>query len=202
MTTAINYQTLSQELNTTAKRVETILSTLFGDFEATAEQVKPHVEAVLKLVKSNGLTVVDACNHYRLEVQKQQQQQSGKTAAKPGDKTGQGSVGALLEQDRKATKALSQKRYAAIIRESNTLLANWLTNGLPDDELSTELEDSIFDSSDAVLDALTEAIDITGEYSYPQALKPSTPSIAALLLPSQHAPTNGNGQNSNGKHSK
>ncbi|MGL5195377.1 MAG: hypothetical protein ACRC8Y_17485 [Chroococcales cyanobacterium] len=196
MTTAINYQTLSQELNTTAKRVETILSTLFGDFEATAEQVKPHVEAVLKLVKSNGLTVVDACNHYRLEVQKQQQQQTSKSTPKPSDKPGKGSLNHLLESDRGATKKLTQKRYTALIRESNEMLSDWLTNGLPEGELGEDLENAIFDSSDDVLDALTECIDVTGSYRHPQALAPSGNSIAHLLLPSQSEPTNGNG---NGK---
>lgn len=200
MNATINYNNLATELGTTAKRVETILRTLFGDFEATQEQVTPHVKAVLELIKSKGLTVPDACDTYRLEVQKQQQQTS-KSSSKPGDKPGKGSLSHLLESDRSATLKLTQKRYTALIKESNNLLADWLTNGLPEGELDDELENSIFDSSDDVLDALTSVIDITGTYQHPQALKPSGNSIAALLLPSQESPTtvttNGNG---NGKH--
>jgi hypothetical protein len=199
MTTAINYQTLSQELNTTAKRVETIFSTLFGDFEATEEQVKPHVKAVLDLVKSKGLTVPDACDTYRLEVQKKQQQQGSKSSFKTPDKPGEGSLTAILENDRKTTKKLAVKRYTAIVTESNKLLARMLTEGITEEDFTEELENAIFDSSDLVLDAMTECIDITGEYSYPQALKPSERSIAHLLMPSQEKPTPSI-STSNGKH--
>ncbi|MCT7970106.1 hypothetical protein NG799_27715 [Laspinema sp. D1] len=199
MNATINYNNLATELNTTAKRVETILNTLFGDFEATQEQVTPHVKAVLELMKSKGLTVPDACNTYRLEVQKQQQQQTAKSTAK-GDKPGKGSLNHLLESDRAATLKLTQKRYTALIKESNGLLADWLQNGLPEGELGEDLENAIFDSSDDVLDALTSVIDVTGTYQHPQALKPSGNSIAHLLLPSAASPTtstsNGNG---NGK---
>jgi hypothetical protein len=200
MTTAINYNNLATELNTTPKRVETILNTLFGDFEATQEQVTPHVKAVLELIKTKSLTVPDACNTYRLEVQKTQQQQAPQTTAK-GDKPGKGSLNHLLESDRSATLKLTQKRYTALIKESNNLLADWLSNGLPEGQLDEELENSIFDSSDDVLDALTSVIDVTGTYQHPQALKPSGNSIAHLLLPSQEKPTtsttNGNGKTSN-----
>lgn len=175
---------LSNKLGATAKRVQTIYSRLFGEIEVSPEVAEPHVQEILTRIKKQNLTVFEACDAYKLEVTKQHQQ-SPPNAAKTSDKPGQGSVSALLESDRKATRKLSQKRYAAIVRESNELLADWLTNGLPEDELSDELEGAIFDSDDAVLDALTEVIDGTGCYSYPKALigTPS-PSIAALLMPS------------------
>lgn len=201
MNATINYNNLASEFGTTPKRIETILNTLFGDFEATAEQVTPHVKAVLELIKTKSLTVPDACNTYRLEVQKKQQQQGSKTTAKTSDKPGEGSLTAILENDRKTTKKLAVKRYTAIVTESNKLLARMLTEGITEEDFTEELENAIFDSSDLVLDAMTECIDITGNYSYPQALKPSGNSIAALLLPSPSEPTP-NTTNGNGKHSK
>jgi hypothetical protein len=197
-TTAINFQSLSQELKVTPKRIQTIITRLFGDFEVTTEQAKPHIEAVITKIKTSNLTVFEAVDAYKLEVAKQQQQSTQPTA-KTSDKPGKGSLSALLESDRSATKKLSQKRYGAIIQESNKLLAEWLKNGIPDDELSDELEESIFDSDDAVLDVLSEVIDSTGSYSYPLALKPSGNSIAHLLLPSAASPTS-NTTNGNGKH--
>lgn len=191
-TTAINFNQLSTELNATAKRLSTIYSRLFGDLEISVDVAKPHLKAVLDIIKKENKTPFDACDQYKLEVQKTNQKTTQPTA-KGSNTPGNGSVAALLESDRKATRKLSQKRYAAIVRESNELLASWLTNGLPDDELSDELEDAIFDSDDLVLDALSEVIDSTGTYSYPKALSPSGNSIAALLLPSQESHINGNG---------
>lgn len=197
MTTAINFNQLSSDLGATPKRLQTIYSKLFGDLEVTTEVAKPHVEAVLNRIKTHGETLAMAVDSYKLEITKQHQSNQP-NAAKTSDKPGKGSVSALLESDRSATRKLTQKRFTAIVRESNELLADWLTNGLPDDELSSELEGAIFDSDDMVLDALTEVIDGQGAYSYPKALI-GTPSqsIAALLMPSpieRTADTNGNGK--------
>jgi hypothetical protein len=198
MSTPQTFTQLSNKLGATQKRVQTIYSRLFGDIEVAADVAEPHIQEVLKRIKKDGLTVFDACDAYKLEVTKQHQPQST-TTAKASNTPGNGSVSALLESDRKATRKLSQKRYAAIVRESNSLLADWLSNGLPDEELSDELEGAIFDSDDLVLDALSEVIDSQGSYSYPKALNPSQPSIAALLLPSQESPTTST-TNGNGKH--
>jgi hypothetical protein len=199
-TQTINFQTLATELKITPKRAQTIYTRLFGDIEVSGEVAKPHIEAVIQRIKKSNETVFEACDGYKLEVTKQHQSQQP-ISNKTNDKPGKGSVSALLESDRSATRKLSQKRYAAIMQESNKLLADWLTNGLPDDELSDELENSIFDSDDMVLDALTEVIDSQGVYSYPKALNasPSSNSIAALLLPSAASPTP-NTSNGNGKH--
>ncbi|MCT7981531.1 hypothetical protein [Laspinema olomoucense] len=196
----LTYTDLSTKLNATPKRLSTIFTRLFGDVEVSLDVAEPHIAEVLKRIKRDNLTVFDACDAYKLEVTKQHQT-SPSTTAKASNTPGNGSVSALLESDRKATRKLSQKRYAAIVRESNSLLADWLSNGLPDDELSDELEGAIFDSDDMVLDALSEAIDSQGSYSYPKALAPSQPSIAHLLLPSHTEPTP-NISNGNGKHSK
>ncbi len=196
-TTAINFNELSKNLGATPKRIETIFTRLFGDFEVTTEQALPHLKAVLEIIKKDNKTPFDAVDAYKLEIQKQQQQGS-KNASKTSDKPGEGSLTAILENDRKTTKKLAVKRYTAIVTESNKLLARMLTEGITEEDLTEELENAIFDSSDLVLDAMTEGIDITGEYSYPQALKPSQP-IAHLLLPSQDVPTS-NTSTSNGKH--
>jgi hypothetical protein len=197
-TTQINFQTLSSDLGATPKRLQTIYSKLFGEIEVSADVASPHLKAVLDRIKTTGETLAIAVDSYKLEVTKSHQQ-STQATAKPSDKPGKGSVSALLDSDRSATRKLTQKRFTAIIRESNELLANWLQNGLPEGELNDDLENAIFDSSDLVLDAMTEVIDVTGEYRYPQALKPSGNSIAHLLLPSSKEPTNGNG-NGNGRH--
>jgi hypothetical protein len=197
MNSILNFNELSTQVGVTPKRVQTIYVKLFGNFEATNEQFKPHLEAILKRIKATGETVAEAVDAYKLEVQKANQPQST-TTAKTGDKPGEGSLSAILENDRKTTKKLAVKRYAAIVSESNKLLARMLTEGITEEDFTEELENAIFDSSDLVLDAMTECIDITGEYAYPLALKPSGNSIAHLLLPSAASPTastsNGNGK--------
>jgi hypothetical protein len=198
-TTAINFHQLSKDLGATPKRLEAIFTRLFGTFEVTAEQATPHLKAVLEIIKKDNKTPFDACDSYKLEIQKQQQQQTSQATPKTSDKPGNGSLAAILENDRKTTKALTQKRYVGIVKESNQLLASWLMYGLPEGGLSTELEDAIFDSSDLVLDAMSEVIDSTGEYAYPQALAPAESSIARLLLSSQDVPT-ASTSNGNGKH--
>lgn len=200
MTTAtINYQELAGKLGATNKRLRTIVERLFGDIDVTQEVALPHIEAVLERIKKHGETVAIACDAYKLEVTKNHQQQHQTQTPNGNAKPGKGSITQLLESDRSATKKLTQKRFAAILRESNELLASWLTNGIPEDELSDDLEAAIIDSDDMVLDALTESIDATGAYQY-DAPKSLSGGIAALLMPSPEPHTNGNGKRPTSSH--
>ena len=179
----INAQSIAKANATTEKRVLTIYSQLFGDAELPADVAELHITGVLERIKTHKETVAIACDHYIKEAEKQQKK-TAKNGNGAGASTGKGSIQERLKKDRETTKKLTQARFVAIVQESNKKLADWLQNGINEEELTPELRAALSDSEDEVLDALTGVIDVEGNYVIDEAPKLATPLIAGWLPPS------------------
>lgn len=180
----INLELIAKANNTTLKRVQTIYSQLFGDAELPADVAELHITGVLERIKQHKETVAIACDRYIKEAEKQQKK-SGKNGNGADTSTGKGSIQERLKKDRETTKKLTQARFVAIVQESNKKLADWLQNGINEDELTPELRAALSDSEDEVMDALTSVIDVEGNYVIDEAPKLAQPSIIGWLPPSQ-----------------
>lgn len=183
----MNFNQFAKTKKTTPKRIQTIYTYLFGGLEIPGEVAELHIGKVLERVALTKETLAVACDAYKKEVVLQTQQ---KPAEKENGqkKTGKGSIGERLEKDRATTKKLTASRFVAIVKESNEMLASWLRYGIPQSELTSELEASLEDSEDDLNNALTGSIDTEGNYveSLPQVIG-STHSIIGWLPPSQNS---------------
>ncbi|MBD2066040.1 hypothetical protein H6F93_00550 [Leptolyngbya sp. FACHB-671] len=179
---SINIPFIAKANSTTEKRIQTIYTHLFGEAEVPTELAERHITAVLERIKAHKETPAVACDKHKKECEKQHQKVA-KNGNGAGESNGQGSIKERLQKDRETTKKLTQARFVAIVRESNEKLADWLRNGIDEEELTPELRAALSDSEDEVMDALTGVIDVEGTY-IEDAPKLAQPSIIGWLSPS------------------